>query len=327
MNKITALVQYKGNFDAFMQLSGLAIRDVQWWIGNVQSVFKPLSRGPINIALFTDASLEWWGAVIPSAGTPAQGVWSPITKREHINIHELKAVLLGLKHICHLLSDQHIQLHIDSMTAVNYIKNFGVTRSPACNAVIWEIWDWADNRNIWLSPTHIAGKDNVVADQLSRQPIRNGLNITEWALDHGSLDQVWQMVDKPDIVLFASSLNAKYHRYVSWGSDSSAWKIDAFSFSWTDLYVFVFPPFAILNRTLKKLEEDQATAILIAPCWPAACWFPRLLCLLTAQPLQLPFRPRLLQHPQLPHLSHPSVKTMRMTVWPISGSVSSQEDF
>ena len=42
MDRITALAQYKGNFDAFMQLSGLAIRDVQWWIGNVQSVFKPL---------------------------------------------------------------------------------------------------------------------------------------------------------------------------------------------------------------------------------------------------------------------------------------------
>ena len=72
------------------------------------------------------------------------------------------------------------------------------------------------------------------------------------------------MVDKPDIDLFASSLNAKCHRFVSWGPDSSAWIIDAFSFSWADLYVYAFLPFAILNRTLTKLEEDQATAILKA---------------------------------------------------------------
>ena len=78
MDSITALAQYKGDFDAFMQLSGLAIRDVQWCIGNVQSVFKPLSRGPISFALFTDASLEGWGAVIPSTGTHALGIWSPI---------------------------------------------------------------------------------------------------------------------------------------------------------------------------------------------------------------------------------------------------------
>ena len=122
MDKITALAQYKGNFDAFMQLSGLAIRDVQWWIGNVQSVFKPLSRGPINFALFSDASLEGWGAIIPSAGAHAVGIWSAIDKQEHIDFLELKAVLLGLKYLCHLLSDQHFQLHIDSMTAVNYIK-------------------------------------------------------------------------------------------------------------------------------------------------------------------------------------------------------------
>ena len=81
--------------------------------------------------------------------------------------------------------------------------------------------------------------------------------------------------------------------------DSNAWEIDAFSSSWAHLYVYAFAPFAILKRTLRTLEEDQVTAI----------------------------HPRLLQHPQLPHLSHPNVKTMRLTVWPISGSVSSQEVF
>ena len=59
--------------------------------------------------------------------------------------------------------------------------------------------------------------------------------------------------------------------------DSNAWEIDVFSSSWAHLYVYAFAPFAILKRTLRTLEEDQATAILIAPCWPTACWFPRLL--------------------------------------------------
>ena len=81
--------------------------------------------------------------------------------------------------------------------------------------------------------------------------------------------------------------------------DSNAWEVDAFISSWAHLYVYAFAPFAILKRTLRTLEEDQATAI----------------------------HPRLLQHPQLPHLSHPSVKTMRLTVWPISGSIFSQEVF
>ena len=49
MDRITALAQCKGNFDAFMQLSGLAIRDVQLWIGNVQSVFKPLAEDLLTL--------------------------------------------------------------------------------------------------------------------------------------------------------------------------------------------------------------------------------------------------------------------------------------
>ena len=197
--------------------------------------------------------MNGWGAVRPSAGTHALGNWSPIDKQQHINFLELKAVLLGLNYLCHLLSDQHFQLHIDSMTAVNYIKK-------------------------------LRGHALLHAMQSLRE-FRNGLTTGT----------------------FGSLLLTVQEKTMLW-PDSNAWKIDAFSSSWAHLYVYAFAPFAILKRALRTLEEDQATAILIAPCWPTACWFLRLLCLLTAHPLQLPIHPHLLQHPQLPHLSHPSVK-------------------
>ena len=112
---------------------------------------------------------------------------------------------------------------------------------------------------------------------------------------------------------FGSLLLILQEKTMLW-SDSNAWEINACSSSWAHLYVSAFAPFAILKRTLRTLEEDQATAILIAPCWPTACWFPRLLPihprLLPIHPRLLPIHPRLLQHPQLPHHSHPSVKTM-----------------
>ena len=59
MDRITALAQYKGNFDAFMQLSGLSFRDVQWWIGSVQSVLKPLAEGLLT--LISSLMLAWKG--------------------------------------------------------------------------------------------------------------------------------------------------------------------------------------------------------------------------------------------------------------------------
>ena len=63
IDEITALAQYKGNFDAFMQLSGLSFRDVQWWIGNVQSAFKPPAEDLLT--LLSTPMLAWKGGEPP----------------------------------------------------------------------------------------------------------------------------------------------------------------------------------------------------------------------------------------------------------------------
>ena len=44
----------------------------------------------------------------------------------------------------------------------------GGTHSLLCNQVASQIWHWSIERNIWLSATHIAGVENVVADKASR---------------------------------------------------------------------------------------------------------------------------------------------------------------
>ena len=50
-----------------------------------------------------------------------------------------------------------------------------------------------------------------------------------------------------------------------------------------------FPPPARVTRVLLKIELDGAFSILLtAPCWPSRAWFPKLVRLLTGQPLGLP---------------------------------------
>ena len=36
------------------------------------------------------------------------------------------------------------------------------------NRLTKEIWEWCMARNIWISAFHIPGKDNSIADKLSR---------------------------------------------------------------------------------------------------------------------------------------------------------------
>jgi hypothetical protein len=40
---------------------------------------------------------------------------------------------------------------------------------------------------------------------------------------------------------------------------------------------FIHAPIIMLPRILKKIREDQATCLLIAPNWPDQTWYPLLL--------------------------------------------------
>ena len=54
----------------------------------------------------------------------------------------------------------------------------GGTRSARCNEQAREIWDFCEERDIWMSVAHIPGEENVDADHESRQFTEN----TEWEL-------------------------------------------------------------------------------------------------------------------------------------------------
>ena len=70
---------------------------LDWW-QNPANVMKGADLHPKDhsIQLFTDASNEGWGAHLEQSST--QGLWSPQEKGLHINVLELKAVFLALRH-------------------------------------------------------------------------------------------------------------------------------------------------------------------------------------------------------------------------------------
>jgi hypothetical protein len=57
--------------------------------------------------------------------------------------------------------------------------------------------------------------------------------------------------------LFASRLNRKIEKYVSWLPDPRAVAVDAFSFKWSrDFYAF--PPFFVLHEFCRKSNTTDA---------------------------------------------------------------------
>ena len=131
--------------------------------------------GDPEIIIFTDASNEGWGAHVASNATG--GRWPGIEKQDHINVLELRAILFGLKSLCEV-KDAHIRVMTDNTTALAYLKHLGGVKSPDCNEVARQIWEWAASRNIWLSEAHIPGIENVLADHKSQHFQDNA----EWGL-------------------------------------------------------------------------------------------------------------------------------------------------
>ncbi len=89
----------------------------------------------------------------------------------------------------------------------------------------------------------------------------------------------------PEIDLFATSMNKKLPRYVSPMADPQAWAMNAMTFSWSHLFLYAFPPWAMIGEILRKIEMDQAEMILIAPTRDTKPWYPQLLELQIAVPI------------------------------------------
>ena len=116
-----------------------------------------------QLEMFPDAGLISWG---PRMGDTKTGHWAH-KELDHINVLELKAILMGLKSLCRDCKETHIRLRSDNTTAAACIDRGGSTK-PNLNVIIEQIFNWAESRGITLSAGHIKGVLNAEADKGSR---------------------------------------------------------------------------------------------------------------------------------------------------------------
>ena len=137
---------------------------------------------------------------------------------------------------------------------------------------------------IALSAKHLAGKENVHADHLSRLSTHY-----EWQLHprlFKFLDRIWgpHTIDR-----FASFTNTHLPLYNSLYFDTGSGGLDALAqLDWADHNNFVNAPFRLIPRIVRIIREQRADATLLAPWWPAQSWFRELLEMSIRPPLRLP---------------------------------------
>ena len=316
--KTKLLNMHSYNFDAKNTISDVMIEDFAWWEINAISypVYFQLTLPVIEITC--DSSTTGWAGICNSVTT--KGLWSTEEQADHINILEIKAALLSLKAFTTNKSDISVKIFSDNICTVLCINKQGSTKTQI-NALIRDIWLYCLERNIFLKAIHVPGKDNK-ADEGSR----NKGAETEWELRNKEFEMIEDKFGPFDCDMFASRINKKVNRYVSWHKDSEAWQIDAFSFSWSGTYSFMFPPFSLILRTLQKIQLDIADCVLLIPWWKAQIWVPKLTSLLTDIPLMLPKTQKLLQHPSIEG-SHPILKKTILIACRLSGNCSKTKEF
>jgi len=314
--------QLSGHPSALVTTSNEAREALRWWISQDHLLRgMPFSLPDVDLRLFTDASTEGWGAHL--LDLRAEGIWSTSQKALHINQLELLAVHLALKQFRSRVIGSHVIAMTDNTTVVGQISNQGGTHSRALYLLTRDLLLWCDANDVLLSARHIPGRLNVLADRLSR---RHQVIQTEWSLMPTVAARMWKVWGAPHVDLFATDENHKLPVYVSPLPDESAWRQDAFSFPWTNLWAYAYPPTALVSQALECIARNPCEVIMVAPAWPSQPWFNRLLELCVDHPRKLPPLRTLLRQPGTNQF-HPDPSRLCLHAWRLSSLPSAVRAF
>ena len=300
------------------------LQHLKWWLQEDLYLHGiPMKIDPPSHTIFTDASLSGWGAHVEPEGLLFHGLWTEDQSRLHINVLEMKAILLSLTRAIHKVKNSTVLVSTDNTTVVAYIRHQGGTHSTVLTEEVWNILNLCLTHNIQLLVKHIPGRFNTLADRMSRidKPIS-----TEWSLNQEIANKIFQNMDFPSIDLFATRLNHRLPLYVSPIPDQKALSIDAISMDWNRIHAYAFPPFHLIQTVINKIRISQCKILLITPLWPDRPWFPELLGLLVSPPVSLPVMPNLLA--QLKgRILHQNQGHLQLHAWELSSNLSEINNF
>ena len=288
--------------------------DIKWW-SKCPSLLpsSSLESFTYSITLFTDASSHGWGAYLCN-GLSSSGIWSS-DDSSHINLRELKAVLLGVSSLLPHIKGKSLRVLSDNIATVYYINKLGGTHSlPLCSTAL-SLWNLFLDNGISCQAFHIAGINNFNADELSRRYLHSELQ-----LSHVAFDKLCSLIPFPlSYDLFASRYSRKLPCFASRYQDPLAWKVDAFSFVWPN-NCYIFPPINLIPRILRKFKCDNVEyGLLLTPAWQTLSSLPMIIDLLCFYPIFVPS--------SFVEGEFPTRRPFNLMAWSISSLSATRKDF
>lgn len=313
--KFRALKKSNDNFEKTMKLPHSIIYDLNWWEKNIKNASNPINNFHFIAEIYSDASLSGWGAHCGKESV--NGFWTTIEQQYHINYLELLSAFLALKSLAKDKRDCNILLRIDNTTAISYINRMGGIQFERLSRLAKIIWQWCEERKIWIFASYVRSADNSRADKESRRLEPE----TEFGLSDVAFTKVRDTFGTPSIDLFASRSNTKCIRYFSWKTDPEAEAVDAFTRNWSSEFFYAFPPFSIILRTLQKIKSERSRGIMIVPNWKTQAWYPLFVSMLETRAITFEPNDNLLI--SLNSEPHPLRKKLSLVAGILSGKLSS----
>ena len=234
-----------------------------------------------------------------------QGTWTRSLLELYINLLELEAVFLPVKHFLPVIKNKNVLIR-----SCQYVNRQGGTNYPPLCYSIWVLRNFVLENNMHLKAAHILGSLNIFIDQLSRERVWP----KEWQIHKKVVQALFQIWGTPLIELFASKENKQTPVFCSWIPHQDALAIDALSISWEGMFAYVYPQICLIPKVLQHMEQFYCHIILIAPKRPRRFWNQDLLKFLIACPRKLPLWPDLLQQPKT-MISHPNPEVFSLHAW------------
>ncbi|XP_034001039.1 uncharacterized protein LOC117494304 [Trematomus bernacchii] len=263
---------------------------------------------PLGMPASRDASLSGWGAVWQNR------TWSAQDCTEHINVLELRAVHLALRHFLPYLRGRHVLVRSDNTTTVYHINHQGGIKSARLLEVSQTLLTWAAPCLASLRSMYLPGEQNQVADFPSRHKPPPG----EWRLHPEVVASIWGLFGRAEVDLFASKMSTHCPLWFSLMEKTSPLGQDALAHSWPGCLLYAYPPLPLILPTLLRVLHQGHRLLLVAPFWPARTWFSLLHRLCCGTPWRLPNRKDLLSQLE-GRMWHPDPCRLQLWVWPLEG--------
>lgn len=237
-------------YNSTMVLSHQIKNTLDWWIQNL-NFSENIKPKVFSLEIFSDASPTGWGAYCNDMN--AKGFWQESEKLQHINYLEILAAFYGLKSFTKTKKNIRILLRIDNKTAIACINRGGSVKYRNLSKITYQLLSWCEQNQITLFASYIPSKENTEADRGSREKSVG----SEYELHKQIFNKIIRVFGKPEIDLFATNLNKKCSRYISWFPDPNSVAVDAFTTSGEKL-TFMHSP--ILNDIQNARENYSGTS-------------------------------------------------------------------